>query len=38
MKFDPPVQTVSKEFYRDVLRRLMKDMMRKRPEKSRTSK
>lgn len=36
-EFVPPGQTVSKEFYRDVLRRLREDMRRKRPEKWRTN-
>ncbi|PNF14609.1 hypothetical protein B7P43_G12122 [Cryptotermes secundus] len=32
-EFVPPGQTVNKEFYRDVLKRLREDMRRKRPEK-----
>jgi hypothetical protein len=32
-----PGQTVNKEFYRDVLRRLREDTRRKRPEKARTN-
>jgi hypothetical protein len=36
-EFVPPGQTVNKEFYRDVLRRLREDMRRKRPEKWRTN-
>jgi hypothetical protein len=36
-EFVPPGQTVNEEFYREVLRRLMEDMRRKRPEKWRTN-